>query len=457
MPEHKLIHRFHAAHQYTSSVKENRLYHYDAADRQRRAQERPKSASRTDFERDRARILHSAAFRRLGAKTQVLGPSSDDFIRTRLTHSLEVAQVGREIGKELGVDPDVVETACLAHDLGHPPFGHNGEKALNDLGQECGGFEGNAQTFRIVTRLEPKVVGAEGEPAGVNLTRASLDAVCKYPWERGQGPDTVKSTRKYCVYTDDAPTFTWMRRGAPNGQLCIEAQIMDLSDDIAYSVHDIEDAITTRKFSPHKLRDDQEFAGILQMLSEWVGHPLETGKYETARKRLLDDPYWIEEFTGDYASRAQLKDMTSQLIGRFCSEAVHATRESDRQHWIQPSGPAPSNANAPSLGRYEAALQVPEETRAEIELLKGIAVYYVMAPREFEPVYLQQRTLLADLVDALVNSKCEHLEEPFATAWRRASTDAQRLRATIDQVASLTDTSANQWHARLCGLFSTTY
>ena len=212
-------------------------YPYSSADRDRYVSETQKSSVRTDFERDRARVLHSSALRRLGEKTQVLGPTSDDFVRTRLTHSLEVAQVGRELGKELGANPDVVDAACLSHDLGHPPFGHNGERALNELAAEIGGFEGNAQTLRIVARLEPKVIAEEG-PAGLNLTRATLDAICKYPWAKGEGPNREKSLRKYSVYDDDRPTFEWMREGVTPGARCLEAQIMDLSDDIAYSVHD---------------------------------------------------------------------------------------------------------------------------------------------------------------------------------------------------------------------------
>src|SRR6476619_1563715 len=103
---------------------------YDTHDSARWVEEPPKTTYRSDFERDRARVLHSSALRRLGAKTQVVAPDTDDFVRTRLTHSLEVAQVGRELGRTLGCDPDVVDTACLSHDLGHPPFGHNGEAAL---------------------------------------------------------------------------------------------------------------------------------------------------------------------------------------------------------------------------------------------------------------------------------------------------------------------------------------
>ncbi len=402
--------------------------------------ERPKDPRRSAFDRDRARILHSAGLRRLGTKTQVLGPGSDDFVRTRLTHSLEVAQVGRGLALELGCDPDVVDAACLAHDLGHPPFGHNGESALNDVAAEIGGFEGNAQTFRLVARLETKVLGEDDRPGGLNLTRATLDAITKYPWGRGGGPNANKSLRKFGHYLDDAAVFDWMRLGAPEGRRCLEAQVMDLSDDIGYSVHDLEDAVVTEHFALESLAEPTEVRRVVASTMTWYGDEISGEELEEAAARLLALPFWPSQYTGSYRSRAEMKDLTSQLIGRFCAAAVDATREE--------YGDGP-------LGRYSANLVVPRETLAEIAFLKGVAVHYVMSPREHQPVFYQQRTIVRDLVSALYEAGPDALELPFAEEWERADSDAGRLRSVVDQVACLTDVSANQWHARMCGMLST--
>ena len=397
--------------------------------------EPPKSKARTPFERDRARLVHSAALRRLGAKTQVLGPSSDDFIRTRLTHTLEVAQVGRELGKQLGCDPDVVDTACLAHDLGHPPFGHNGERALAAVAKDIGGFEGNAQTLRLLTRLEPKVFTEDGEAVGLNLTRASLDASVKYPWRLWEGPQG-RLSHKFGVYPDDLPVFEWLREGAPDDTKCLEAQVMDLADDISYSVHDVEDANVGGKVDLSLTRDDDERSRVIDALTTWYGTKFTEDELDAAISRLDAADLWLHDFDGSRRSLAQLKNATSQLIGRFCKAAHRATRAE--------YGDGP-------LTRYGASLVVPDDTVAEILVLKGVAVAYVMAPRESEPLYQAQRQLLTSLVEVLLERAPTALEPSFAADWRVADDDAARLRVVVDQVSSLTDVSASKWYARLVG------
>jgi dGTPase len=413
---------------------------YDDTAQERWVPEAPKSSARSAFERDRGRLVHSSALRRLGAKTQVLGPGTDDFVRTRLTHSLEVAQVGRELGKALGCDPDVVDTACLAHDIGHPPFGHNGERALAEVARDVGGFEGNAQTLRLLTRLEPKRFADDGTPAGLNLTRASLDAATKYPWGAGEGPLRAdgRPTPKFGVYTDDLPVFDWLRAGVPGGpasrERCIEADIMDLADDIAYCVHDVEDAVVGGRIDLALLADGEARDAVVEAVHAWYGTRFDAGELEDGIDRLLATGDMVSGFDGSRRALSALKDSTSQLIGRFSRSAQDATREAYGDG---------------RLTRYAARLVVPDETLAEILVLKGVAVAYVMAPREEEPLYQRQRQIVADLAGVLLDRAPSALELPFAADFTAASDDAARLRVVVDQVASLTDLSAMQLHARL--------
>lgn len=410
---------------------------YGPEDQERWVKEAPKSSYRTQFERDRARVLHSSALRRLGAKTQVVAPNTDDFVRTRLTHSLEVAQIGRELGHALGCDPDVVDTACLAHDLGHPPFGHNGESALNELTHDIGGFEGNAQTLRLLTRLEPKVVAPDGTPAGLNLSRASLDASCKYPWSAVDAPVLHgERTSKFGAYTDDLPVFEWLRRGAPVGRSCVEAQVMDLADDISYSVHDVEDAIVAGHVQLKWLDVPDQRSRVVGYTQQWYLPYTDTAAIDAALKRLEATQVWVRHADGSRASMAALKNMTSQLIGRFCQSALRATRDI--------YGPE-------ALTRYAANVVVPEETIAEIAVMKGLATTFVMTTDHRQPIYQRQQEVLHSLVSVLSATGDAHLETMFAADWRAAEDDGARLRVVVDQIASLTDGSALALNERLVG------
>ena len=401
---------------------------YTDHDLERWVPEPPKSRTRTPFQRDRARVLHSSALRRLGAKTQVLGAGANDFVRTRLTHSLEVAQVGRDIGAELGCDPEVVDAACLSHDLGHPPFGHNGEKVLDDIARDFGGFEGNAQTLRLLTRLEPKVIG-EQRPYGLNLTRACVDAAIKYPWARGEGPDP--SSPKFGTYADDHEVYAWAREGSVPGRKCFEAQVMDLADDIAYSVHDIEDAITGRTIDLGRLREPMERAAALYVVQDWYMPHESIDALDEALARLEAEPSWLSAFDGSMRSAAALKDMASQLIGRFTNAAITATRA---EHDTAP------------LSRYGGDVIVPEQTHLEIAVLKGLAAAYVMSSASQQPVYEAQEEIIRDLYSRLWHTGTQHLSPLFAELWHQAGDDDARRRVIVDQIASYTDVTARRLH-----------
>ncbi|MFF7048629.1 deoxyguanosinetriphosphate triphosphohydrolase [Streptomyces griseorubiginosus] len=409
---------------------------YDPQSTERWAPEPDKRPGRTAFQRDRARILHSAALRRLAGKTQVVTPGTlsqvwDASPRTRLTHSLECAQVGRELGAALGCDPDLVEAACLAHDLGHPPFGHNGEQALNEFADDCGGFEGNAQSLRLLTRIEPKRFTEEGS-VGLNLTRATLDAATKYPWARGAHP-----TRKFGVYEDDRPVFDWIRKDAPDTRTTFEAQVMDWSDDVAYSVHDVEDGLHAGHVDPDCLHAEPERAAVFEVaLGRYVPADTDPAELAAALDRLQDQEWWPHGYDGSAVAQARLKDATSQLIGRFCLSAEAATRE---------------RYGTGRLTRYGAELVVPHETRLECAVLKAVADRYVMQRAEQERLRADQRIVVAELAEALTVRAPDGLDPQFRALFDQASDDRARKRVIVDQIASLTDASARSLHARLMG------
>ncbi|MFP5072417.1 deoxyguanosinetriphosphate triphosphohydrolase [Pseudonocardia nantongensis] len=418
---------------------------YTPADAERRHPEPPKGSGlgergrverRSPFSRDRARVLHSAALRRLAGKTQVVGPGEGAEVtgipRTRLTHSLEVAQIGRGMAEELGLDPDVVDAAGLAHDIGHPPFGHNGERALSAAAAGCGGFEGNAQTLRILTRLEPKARSLDGcEPGGLNLTRATLDAATKYPWPR-RGAE-----RKFGAYPDDLPALEWIRLGGRPGQRSMEAQVMDWADDVAYSVHDVEDAVLAGRMDLAVLSSPAEREALATEAAQRFGADAGACAEAAARLDRLPAVRAVRGFDVAVAGGDDLvamKRMTSELVGRFAHAATDATLD------------AHSDA---ALARHRADLVVPVPAGAEVVLLKALATRYVMSDPRHLAMQAHQREVLHDLAAVLSERAPEVLDPARAEDWAAAGDDRARLRVVIDQIAVLTDTQARAWHERL--------
>jgi dGTPase len=417
---------------------------------------RARSQDRSAFQRDRARVLHSSALRRLAAKTQVVEVGQADFPRTRLTHSLECAQIGRELGAALGCDPDLVDAACLAHDLGHPPFGHNGESALAQVAADCGGFEGNAQSLRLLTRLEAKIPGA-----GLNLTRATLDATLKYPWLASQAapPPAAKdideplmssgqhqgfidvapaltASGKYGCYDEDAEVFAWIREGAPERRACLEAQVMDWADDVAYSVHDLEDGLHSGLIRLDTLSDPAERRQVALLTQADYCPPgtVTTDELCEVFDGLLGLSFWPRRFDGGHETAAAVKNLTSELIGRFCDAALAATRR----------------AGSTPVSRYTCDLEVPRQQRLECALLKGVTASYVMGRVGAIASQAREREVLTELAAALAAGAPGTLDPLFRASYESARSDATRLRVIVDQVASLTDTSATAWHAKLC-------
>ena len=250
--------------------------------------------------------------------TQVVGAGEGHLFHNRLTHSLEVAQIARRLAQRLAstapsycpIDPDVVEAAALAHDLGHPPFGHMGEKTLNELA-DGDGFEGNAQSFRIVARLAEQ----RPEHCGLDLTRATLNAVLKYPWLKGEGP--LEKGEKFGAYRSDSADFEFAREGSVPKEQSVEAAIMDISDSVAYSVHDLHDFYRAGIIPLAEMDNERR-------LNEEIDHCIEDGKESELvaahRSEIINVMFLgTHRYSGSRADKARMRAYVSLLITRLIS------------------------------------------------------------------------------------------------------------------------------------------
>lgn len=414
---------------------------------------------RTEFQRDRDRVLYSDEFRRLSGVTQVMAATEGDVFHNRLTHSLKVAQVGRRMAERLlqsspedlveacgGIDPDVVETAGLAHDLGHPPFGHSGEDVICGVMRDRGlneGFEGNPQSFRIVTRLAVRY--ADQVPPGLDLTRASLNAVLKYPWLWEQDGDRG---RKWGAYMEDADSFKWARQGAGLGaeQRSVEAELMDWADDITYAVHDMEDFYKAGLIPLEHLHGRGSYSASVPVTPEIQRVAVEIlrenpglARDETeVGKRLVSllDPGFSQldaPFDGGRHQRHTLRQAASGLITTF--------------------------TNAISLreptGHDTRTVEIETDARTNVTLLKELTKYYVILHPRVVGLRAGQRRMLQKLfniyVNAISSSKTsDHTLLPLPTRDRLDSGDSPE-RLAADLLASMTERQVVQTYQRLMG------
>ncbi len=391
---------------------------------------------RNPFQVDRDRIVFSSPFRRLQSKTQVFQSGQYDFYRTRLTHTIEVARIARSICEYLNVrserlrpdffiDPDLVEAVGLAHDLGHPPFGHIGERKLNDLMREHGGFEGNAQTLRIMTDL---IYPREDRPRGMNSTRAFLDGVLKYKElhrERvATNPDgTLRYPHNHFLYDDQENARTFVLDGVkvetPLNELkSIECQIMDWADDTAYSLHDIVDGVQARFITP-------------EYLEEWESEQRDLSNIQIQKLTELKDS--IRE--GYYQPK----------IGRRIGEYIHACS------LAKADGPMAEKTN-----RHRFRLVIDPPIEEECSLYKRIAVDIIFNSAPIQQIEFKGGHLIEDLFTAF----CNQYIQPDTSSlrilpremhrWVTESPDPEvKYRLICDHLAAMTDAEAIRTHRRL--------
>ncbi len=425
----------------------------------------PSKDQRTDAQRDRDRVLYSSAFRRLAGVTQVVHAAEGHIFHNRLTHTLKVAQVARRLAENLntsnsdelveavgGIDPDVVETAALAHDLGHPPFGHIAEEELDSSLSKMNvvdGYEGNAQSFRIITKVAIK----SGDYFGLDLTRASLNAVLKYPWNRGVDG---KEHRKWGFYFSERDDFEFAREPATRAdrRQSTEAALMDWADDVAYSVHDVDDFYRAGLIPLDRilLDTDERDHFIEQVYQRWdndedkrqyseVLSRQDAASFFDSLRELFDD--LLVPFAGTHAQRAELNFLASFLVRRY----VLGPEETLRAVTLVASATEPFVRIEPRL-------------RVEVDLLKELMRHYVFENPALLAQQYGQRRVIQELFEILFeaatgSSKNSGLiPPPFSDSLKKITGPSERERARLvaDLIASMTEQQALLLHQRLMGL-----
>lgn len=413
---------------------------------------------RTPFEVDRDRIIHSYAFRRLQAKTQVFTTGEYDFYRTRLTHTIEVSQIGRSICAFLNqttkglsgafyIDPSLVEAVCLAHDIGHAPFGHMGEEKLNELMDKFGGFEGNAQTLRLLTETIWPGLNS-GQRRGMNPTRALLDGVLKYKMLRSR-VRTKKKKRKF-IYDEQKTYLDFVHKGLSRKFLkfqSIESQIMDWADEIAYSTADVLDGvyarfITAQKLTEYKLPDRLEelTREINSKIVKKDLHRFHARHREELTKR-------VKSVVGTLLNRV-IESIETEELQRFRAEKIGEFIKS--ASLIQASAPRTSRTN-----RYQYTLDIPDKSRAEQECLATISRKLVFDSPVLQQLQFKAQELIQQLFNILSKNYLRekdpmhllsHDEEDILKA---APSKRERARRLCDYISGMTDNYLVRTHRRL--------
>ena len=409
---------------------------YGEFDFERRGKHGSAAKDRAAFEVDKGRIIHSGAFRRLQGKTQVLGVGERDFYRTRLTHSMEVAQLGRglcrEIDREFDADQDLVETICLAHDIGHPPFGHSGENFLHaKMKGGNGGFGANPQNLRVVTFLEAKYLDS-----GLDLTRAALDGLIKYP----EIYDPARLEDSKFTYKSDEPLVDWIKNGIKDrARTPLEAQLADWADQMAYSVNDIEDIVRAGllQFTEVRIRAKE--------ISEDV-----CKKLKRAAERIGSEPKYVPAITSNDAIQA----LANELEERYAKPGEFRQRKANLKEWTSKTIKAlktgckivSSGNDEPSV-RYRYELKVGHEARALAAVLKSTANLLVFNDPRVTTLEAKGKYIIGRLFDE------------FCTDTRLLPLDFQELirsgkfgakeRLVADFIAGMTDRYAYAYYKRL--------